>query len=532
MNYSSSTPRFAQLKTLLNEWRLAFLLFASAYAAILLLHIADAPLQWDEIVHLNDGLFLLRGNYSEMNSFYPPLFDVATAVFFKLFGVSVLSGRLVSMSFSLLSLCAVFELAYRLYNGQTALLASVLLGIMPGYLWISRMTMTETMLLFFFVASLFFFFKWLRSQQRKVLVISGLALGLGFLTKYPALIATAIMTASIPLLDKFRIRPLFAKFTILLVTVLVVATPWIVISYQIYASKMLDEWLYALQVGNPEKALYSTRFPLPIFYLIEMTWPYNDTHPISFLFYIISMLGLGLFAWRRKSEDKFLIVWFTVVYIFFSLVSNKHWRYVMPLFPVLAVSASALIVFLYNRLWKIDKNSHNANKKRAIKAAGVLFTVLLIISTYYSASDAYEWVARDQVKIDIESATNYAANRLSQNESIMLLCPFNLFSSDMVRFYLWVNGAKQNHVYQYPQLPVDTYTPSFNITELICLCKQHHVKYVFTYEFGGTVPYFNTSLNLQAIYILLYESGNFTHISDEATFGSNPRRIFVLTFLG
>ena len=58
------------------------------------------------------------------------------------------------------------------------------------------------------------------------------------------------------------------------------------------------------------------------------------------------------------------------------------------------------------------------------------------------------------------------------------------------------------------------------------------MKYVFTYEYGGIEPYYNTTLNLQQIYMQLYDSGNFTHITDEATFGSNPRRIFILTFLG
>ena len=91
---------------------------------------------------------------------------------------------------------------------------------------------------------------------------------------------------------------------------------------------------------------------------------------------------------------------------------------------------------------------------------------------------------------------------------------------------------QQNRVYQYPELPVDTYTPIFNITEFIVLCKQGNVKYVFTYEYGGLVPYFNTTLNLQKIYVDLYDSGNFTHISENATFGSNPRRIFILTYLG
>jgi len=532
LNKSSSKSRLTQLKTGLNKWRLTFLVFALAYAVLVSLDLTKTPIYWDEVVHLNDGLFLLRGNYSEMNSFYPPLFDAVTMVFFKVLGVSVLSGRLVSVTFSLLSLWVVFELAYSMYGGKTALVSSVLLGVMPGYFWLSRVAMIETMLVFFFTVSLFFFFNWLRNRQNKMLVLSGLTLGLGFLTKYQVLIAAVIMTASILLLAKGHLELLFFKFTLLIITVVAVAIPWILISYQIYASKMLDEWMYALQIGNPEKSLYSARFPLPIFYFIEMTWPYSDVHPISLLLYIVSLLGLGLFAWRRKKEDKFLLIWFIVVFVFFSFIANKHWRYVLPLFPVLAISASDFILFACAKAKIIWKGHISVNKKRAVKVAAGLFIIFLAVGVLYSVNDAYHWVAKDQIQIDIEGATNYAANRLNQNESIILLCPFNLFSQDMVRFYLWTDCIKQNQVYQYPELPVDTYTPNFNITEFISLCKQRNVKYVFTYEFGGIVPYFNTTLNLQKIYVMLYDSGNFTQISEEATFGSNPRRIFILTFLG
>ena len=46
------------------------------------------------------------------------------------------------------------------------------------------------------------------------------------------------------------------------------------------------------------------------------------------------------------------------------------------------------------------------------------------------------------------------------NQSIMVLCPFNYFSQDMVNFYLLADGENQIQTYQYPQLPVDTYTPT------------------------------------------------------------------------
>jgi hypothetical protein len=150
----------------------------------------------------------------------------------------------------------------------------------------------------------------------------------------------------------------------------------------------------------------------------------------------------------------------------------------------------------------------------------------------YSINDAYTVVNYFDIKIDIDGATNYAFTHLDANRSIMVLCPFNFFSRDMVRFYLWEDGDNGIPVFQYPRLPVDTYTPTFNITEFIQFCNVTQTQFVFTYEFGGTVPYYNTSLNLQQIYKQLYDSGNFTHISAEETFGANPRRIFVLNFTG
>jgi hypothetical protein len=102
----------------------------------------------------------------------------------------------------------------------------------------------------------------------------------------------------------------------------------------------------------------------------------------------------------------------------------------------------------------------------------------------------------------------------------------------MVSFYLWTHGDTSVQVYQYPAQAVDAYTPDFNVTELINQCRENHVQYLFTYEYGGTVTYFNSTLNLQQVYVELYGSGNFTHISDNMTFGANPRRIFLLEFTG
>ena len=90
------------------------MVFALFYAVLLVLNLSNVPMQWDEVVQLNGGLFLKLGLYNNFvgSAFYPPLFSSIVTVFFNVFGVSLVSGRLVSVVFSVLSLWAVFELAY------------------------------------------------------------------------------------------------------------------------------------------------------------------------------------------------------------------------------------------------------------------------------------------------------------------------------------------------------------------------------------------------------------------------------------
>jgi 4-amino-4-deoxy-L-arabinose transferase-like glycosyltransferase len=523
-----------RLKLAFNKWRLTFFVFAAVYAVCIYIGLTTAVLQWDEAPHINGGLFLLHGQFStfmHVNAFYPPMFDVATAGVFEVFGTSLLSSRLVALTFSVLTLWVVFEFANKMYGAKTALLSAILLGIMPGFFMLSRMAMIETMLTFFFTLSLLLFFTWLKNHQNKFLVFSGFALGLGFLTKYQVVIAGAIMVFSILLLAKGQLKERFSKFGLLILAFAAVAVVWVIIAYQTYAGNMFNQWIYALEIGNPGKILYADRFFTPIFYFVDMTWPYSHIHPISVLLYGVALVGLGFFAWRRKPEDKFLLIWFVSVFVFFTLIPNKEWRYVIMLFPTLAISAACLLLFSYSKLLGALKSELSLKRKRNIKIAAALLTAFLAVGVALSVYDAYGIAKKDQFPIEIAQAANYLYQNIQPNESVVVVCANNFFSQDMIQFYLWQDGSKHNEVWQYPSQPVDSYTPNFNITQFISLCKAHHTKYVLTYELGGTVPYFNSTLNMQEVAVMLFNSGNFTWLQDDS-FGINPRRIFTYEFLG
>jgi 4-amino-4-deoxy-L-arabinose transferase-like glycosyltransferase len=506
-----------------NRWRLALLVFMVVYAVFLLLNLGYMSFQWDEMPHMNGGLLLSRGQtdqYLAIYGYYPPVYDIATTGFYQLFGVSAAAGRLAAVAFSLLAIWIVFEFANRTYGPRIALLSSVLLGTMPGFFWLSRVAMLETMLIFFFSLTLFFFLTWLHNEKDRTLILSALALGVGILAKYQILVAGLVMIVGILLWGRKKLRWRFAKFLLIPLIAALVVVPWLVVLYQAGGMNNFGKLLYTITEGHEERLEYSARFPLPVFYLIEMTWPFSDipVHPISLPIYILGLLGLGVWAWRRKPEDKFFLAWFAVVYVFFTLIPNKQWRYITPIFPTLAISAAAFVMFIYDRAaatWKRQQTS--LNKKRLLKVAAGLFVVLTATAIVYSSYEAYEMTARDQIHIPVEEATSYAVNHMEANESIVVLLPFNMLNQDMVWFYLPADRAGQTQVLQYPELAIDAFTLDFNVTELISLCEQKNVKYVFLYEHA----------NVMEVYEKLYDTGRFTY---EHVVGDVPRSISILAF--
>jgi len=186
--------------------------------------------QWDEMPHLYGSLLLANGqfrDYVATYGYYPPLYDIATSGFFKLLGASAFSGRLASAAFSLLSVWVVFEFANRTYGPKTAFTASIVLGVTPGFFWLSRAAMLETALIFFFSLALYFFLSWLRFSQKKALVLCGIAVGIGFLAKYQILVAGLVMITAMVFLGRDKIKVRFSKFSILPIIAVLVIIPWV-----------------------------------------------------------------------------------------------------------------------------------------------------------------------------------------------------------------------------------------------------------------------------------------------------------------
>jgi 4-amino-4-deoxy-L-arabinose transferase-like glycosyltransferase len=241
---------------------------------------------------------------------------------------------------------------------------------------------------------------------------------------------------------------------------------------------------------------------------------------------------LGLLFWKRHPEDRFILAWFFATYVFFTFIGQVQWRYIVPIFPAIAISASRLITFVLTKL-KTHRKSQQTNFKRKhlakFAAAGLI--ALTIFGVTYSCLDAVNWTKTQSVwDPPVEQTTNYITAKIGNNESVVVLCPVNVVNSDTVKFYIYTttsSNKQQPLVWQYPNVAVDVNTANFNITELIDACKENNAKYLLLYEYGETFPYYNTTLTMNEVNTLLLDTQNFTM---QTIFGIYPQKIFVYTF--
>ena len=524
-----------------HQYRPALLIVLVVFACAAVWNLGYMSVQWDEMPHLYGGVLLSHGqtwDYMTTYGYYPPVFDIVTTGYFQIFGVNEIAGRLVAVTFALLSIAVLFEFAKKTYGAKNALIASALLATMPGFFWLSRVTMLETMLIFFFTLIMFAFSTWLTSNSYKALAFSGLALGIGVLAKYQIVVAAIAMLLCVLFLARKKLKLNLAKLLLIFVIVALVVAPWFYMNYSYNGTKKFETLQYVMSEGGQDRPAYSNRFqPIPVFYLVELAWPFNDipVHPISLPIFILGLCGLALFAYRRKSQDIFLLTWFLVVYVFFTIIPNRQWRYVTPLFSILAISAACFMLFLYGRLKTWKPNRTGLSGDRLKKLAGVLFIAIIASTVAYSGYNAYQMTARDQIHIPVKEATAYLAGHLDQNQSAVLVCSFNLLSQDMFRFYLPSNMSR-DQIWQYPALAVDAFTPDFNITEFVSLCQQRNVKYIILFDYGIYTQFFNTTLTYTQVQTMIFNTGRFGDTQDQPFwgefYGNYGYRVFLVRFLG
>ncbi len=127
------------------------------------------------------------GNSSGLVEMEFPIYPFLVSLFYKIWGVSELFGRLLSIVFSLITIMIFYLLVQQLIDRMTALWSCVFLGVLPFTIYYSRTFMPEAMLMMSLVAGIYFFVQWLNNSQWKYLWSSAAFVALSCLIKIPSL---------------------------------------------------------------------------------------------------------------------------------------------------------------------------------------------------------------------------------------------------------------------------------------------------------------------------------------------------------
>lgn len=300
-------------------------------------------LRWSQIMAFDAGL-----RYLPLVDGKPPLFMWLTAAVIRIFSSldPLLAGRLVAVGAGLFSLIGVFFTA-KVILGKKALayLAIVLYLFLPFTLFYDRFGLADGLLAGFGVWSLGLAVLLAKTQRLDVALLEGIVIGLGLLTKAPALFFLVLMPLSLLVFPwksgdwKIRLIKYLTLFTIV-----------IVISEGIYSILRLFPLFHMITQKNSEFLITFSQLLMNPFGLIPSNLPtllnWEGTY-LTFPLVVAAIAGLIL-GGKKLWKEKIILAGYFLIHLGYMSVFNKSIfpRFLLTFTPVLIILiAQALYTF-------------------------------------------------------------------------------------------------------------------------------------------------------------------------------------------
>ncbi len=278
----------------------------------------------------------------------PPLFFWLMALSSYLWqGFTSFSARFPSALFGTFTVLISFLIGKNLFDSRTGFLSGLILATSFLFARFSTRANIDATLTFFTTASLFCFLQWYQSdrgdEKKKIreLFLYGFYIGMGLatLTKGPVGFLLPLLVSLVYLSIRKdwkaikRMKILSGMF-LFLVIVLSWYLPAVLRGGQVY----LHQTLIHRTVGYYSEGWMHSK---PIYF-------YLRNFPADFLPWIFFLPGAIVYGCSEKASGKkkeflFLLLWFIVIFLFFSFSKTKRDLYLLPIYP-----AASLMI---GRLW-------------------------------------------------------------------------------------------------------------------------------------------------------------------------------------
>ena len=293
---------------------------------------------------LNGGDWILMHFNGKIYEDKPPLFFWLIGLSSYLWrGLTSFAVRFPAALFGSFTVMATFLLGSCLYSRRTGFFSALVLATSFQFAYLSTRANIDTTLAFFTTASLLCFYRWYqrKREERRSWMIYGFYVGMAVATlaKGPVgllLPLLVCLTYLVYLRDWATLRAMRLPTGMVLFAGIVLSwyLPAVMRGGEDYLSATLlrqtiDRYSQGWSHGQP---IYYFLYNFPAQFL---PW---------FLFFPAALVyGYSAEVLHKRREFFFLLIWFIVIFIFFSLSKGKRGVYLLPLFP-----AAALVV---GKLW-------------------------------------------------------------------------------------------------------------------------------------------------------------------------------------
>ncbi|MFH0763551.1 MAG: glycosyltransferase family 39 protein [Candidatus Omnitrophota bacterium] len=316
---------------------------------------------------------------------------------YKIFGINEFAARLPSAIFALIGVFAAYLLGGLLFNRRVGALSAVILASCVEYIILSRACVTDMVLSTFMLLGVLFFFYGYLKGKKYCYLLSSAAFACAALAKGPvavilpgaAILIFLILAKDIKAIGKMPIALIVLVF-------IAVAGPWYFLAYKYHGREFLDAFFGFQNITrftqSEHKIGSQFYYNIPVLFGGFFPWsaflPYGAWHLFKKTFKKAQDGNAGLDACSGRKGSIFILIWFFVIFIFFSISSTKLPTYIFPCF----IAPALISAVFWDDFLKKDA-------RRNMKAAMGISVYLLIAAVAMGSMGASLYIKYDYPSI-------------------------------------------------------------------------------------------------------------------------------------
>ena len=279
-----------------------------------------------------------------------PLFMWLIIPFLKIFSDPLVAGRIVSVLSGLGTMVGMGVLSYLLFKKkEISLFASILYLVSPFCFFFDRMALADGLLSVFGIWYLVFSILLVKNLRLDFAMISGILLGLGLITKSPALFFALMLPLTIFVINNETMKQWSNRLKLVVLWIVVM-----IFAFAIYNILRLGPEFHMIAIRNKDYVFSLSeilKYPLNplagnLKSVVEWYWILL-TPPL----FILGIFGIPLVLKNNFKKGLFLLLWWLIPLLAQSAIARVYTsRYVLFSVPIFLIFAAVLLEQIFSTL--------------------------------------------------------------------------------------------------------------------------------------------------------------------------------------